>query len=210
MITESFCFFIHAYSIVLRARIKICKAYILHDQGKDDEAIEQADDAEAMLSLRECHEDDGELNNIKANIILSASKNGKEDRKRVLLHLDRSIHSCEKATVDRSVTIVQAKIRKALLHLGYYQHGILEEVPQEDVAIAQTILMRVSEQSEPLTERSKVYYTYGESLLAHRKGDTRGAAKLEHKVRKKCEKHEFGFEIQQLDMLRTLIRGASL
>jgi len=198
------------HGVVLRARIKICKAYILHDQGKDDEAMEQADDAGAMLDLRECHEDLGELNNIKANIILSASKNGAEDRERILCHLDRSIHSCEKATVDRSVTIVQAKIRKALLHLGYYQHGILEEVPPSDIDIAQTILKRVSEQCEPLSKRSKVYFTYGESLLAHRKGDTRVAGKLEHKVRKKCEKHEFGFEIQQLDILRTLIRGASL
>ena len=210
LITKCFCFFIHACSVVLRAKIKICKAYILHDQEKDDEAMEQADDAEAMLDLIECHEDLGELSYIKANIILSLSKNGKENRDLVLHHLDRGIRSCEKATVDRSVTIVQAKIRNALLHLGYYQHGIQEEVPPSDVDTARTILMYVSEQSEPLSERSKVYYTYCESLLAHRKGDTRVAAELEHKVREKCEKHEFGFEIQQLNNLRTLIRGASL
>ena len=162
-----------------------------------------------MLSEAECHEDTGELNNIKANIILSASKNGLQDRERILFHLDTAIHSCEKSTVDRSVTIVQATIRKALCHLGYYQHGILEDIPRSDVGIAETILNRVSQDSEPLSERSKVYYTYGQSLLAYRKGDLTVATKLEHKVRRKCELHEIGFEIQQLDMLRTLIRGGS-
>lgn len=209
LFVKDFFFFFTAYRFLLFARIKIYKAYILHDQGEDEEAKKEADDAEKMLELAECHEDIGELNNIQANIILSASENGPQDRKRVFVHLDKSIQSCEKATVDRSVTIVQAKIRKALCHLGYYQHGILKDIPRSDVGIAETILNRVSQESEPLSERSKVYYAYGQSLLAYRKGDLNVATKLEHKVRRKCELHKIGFEIQQLDMLRTLIREGS-
>ena len=207
LFVKDFFFFFTAYRCLLFARIKIYKAYILHDQGEDEEAKKEADEAEKMLELAECHEDTGELNNIQANIILSASKNGLQDRKRVLFHLDKSIQSCEKSTVDRSVTIVQATIRKALCHLGYYQHGILKDIPRSDVGIAETILNRVSQES--LSERSKVYYTYGQSLLAYRKGHLNVATKLEHKVRRRCELHKISFEIQQLDMLRTLIREGS-
>ena len=102
----------------------------MHGQGEDDEAKKEADEAEKMLSLAECHEDTGELSNIQANIILSASKNDLQDRERILFHLDKSIQSCKKSTVDRSVTIVQATIRNALCHLGYYQHGIVKDIPR--------------------------------------------------------------------------------
>ena len=54
-----------------------------------------------------------------------------------------------------------------------------------------------------------MYYTYGRSLLAYRTGNLNQATKLEHKVRRECERHKIRFEIQQLDMLRTLIRGGS-
>ena len=205
----SLAFLLNACRVVLYARIKIRKAYILHDRGKDDEAMKEADEAELMLSLGECHEDIAEVNYAKANIILSSGKNSKEDHERILHHLNKCIHFCEKATVDKSVTVVQAKIRKALFHLGFYQHGILEEEPSSsDVNIAVTIFNRIADQSEPIAERSKVYLMYGQSLLAYWKGDTNLAAKLENKVRRKCEQHKMYFEIQQLDMLRTLIRGA--
>ena len=192
---------------MLHARIKICKAFILHDQAQDEEARREAKEAETVLSLGECHEDIAELHNAQANIILSASGNAKADRDCVLRHLDKCIHYGERATVDKSVTIVQATLRKALLHLGYYQHGILEDVPNRDVKIAETILQRVSEKCEKLSERSKVYYTYGRSLLAYRQDYLNQAIKLEHKVRRKCEQYELRSEIQQLDMLKTLIQG---
>ena len=67
-------FLLNACRVVLYARIKICKAYILHDRGKDDEAMKEADEAEMMLSLGDCHEDIAEVNNAKANIILSSGK----------------------------------------------------------------------------------------------------------------------------------------
>ena len=120
--------------------------------------------------------------------------------------MSRCIHYCKRATVDRSVTIVQAKLRMALAYLGYYQHGILEEVPSADVKIAETILKGVSE-SEPLSRRSRVYHTYGQSLLACRKGNKKKAAELEDKVRRNCEPYELSSELQQLDMLKTLILG---
>ena len=155
-------FLLNACRVVLYARIKIRKAYILHDRGKDDEAMKEADEAEMMLSLGDCHEDIAEVNYAKANIILSSGKNSKEDRERILHHLNKCIHFCEKATVDKSVTIFQAKIRKALFHLGFYQHGILEEEPSSsDVSIAETIFNRIADQSEPIAERSKVYFMYG-------------------------------------------------
>ena len=91
--------------------------------------MKEADEAEMMLSLGDCHEDIAEVNNAKANIILSSGKNSKEDRECILHHLHKCLHFCEEATVDKSVAVVQAKIRKALLHLGYYQHDILEEEP---------------------------------------------------------------------------------
>ena len=192
---------------MLHARIKINKAYNLHDRGDDDEAMKEVDEAEMMLSLGECHEDLAEINCAKANIILSSGKNSADDRERILFHLDKCIHLCEKATVDKSITVAQAKLRKALFHLGYYQHGILEEAPKSsDVKIAETILSRVAKQSD-LAERSKVYLMYGQSLLAYRKGETNMATKLENKLRRKCEDHKIGFEITQLDMLRTLVRG---
>ena len=194
---------------MLLARIKIRKAYILHDLGQDIEAKREAAEAEIMLSLLECHEDRAELHNAMANIILSASKNAEADRKSVLLHLVKCIHYCGKGTVDKRVTIVQARLRMALVHLGYYQHGILEDVPSEDVRTAEIILEDVFEKSGRLSERSEVYCTYGRSLFAYRTGNLNQATKLEHKVRRKCKRHEIGFEIQQLDMLRTLIQGGS-
>ena len=204
-----FVYFLYTSSVVLHARIKICKAHILHDEGQDKEAWRQAEEAEAMLSDGECPEDIGGLHNIKANIILSASENAKADRESVLHHLDKCIHYCERATVDRGGTIMQATLRKALVHLGYYQHGILKDVPIAGVEIAATILQRVSEKSEPLSERSKVYYSYGQSLLAYRKGNIKEAAELEDKVRRNCEQYKLRSEIQQLDMLKTLILGGT-
>ena len=169
--------------------------------------MKKADEAEAMLSLGECHEDIAEVNNAKANIILSSGKNSKEDRERILHHLHKCLHFCEEATVDKSVTVVQAKIRKALLHLGYYQHDILEEEPSSlDVSIAENIFNGIAKQSEPIAERSKVYLMYGQSLLAYRQGDISMARELESKVRKKCERHLLGFEIQQLDNLKALVQ----
>jgi len=185
----------------------IRKAYLLHDQGKDNEAMKEADDAERLLSLGECHEDTAEINCAKGNIILSSGQNSHDDRRHILLHLDKCIHYCKKATVDKTFQAVQATLRRALFHLGYYQHGILEDVPKSDVDTAESILEFISKQSEPLSKRSKVYYTYGQSLLAYRKGDTSTAKKLEHKLRRKCEAHKLGSEIRQLDMLRTLVRG---
>ena len=169
--------------------------------------MKEADDAEMMLSHGECHEDNAEVNNLEGNIILSLGKNGKEDRERILHCLNQCIQSCEKATVDKSVTVVQAKIRKALLYLGYYQHDILEEQPSSlDVSIAENILNGIAKQSEPIAERSKVYLMYGQSLLAYRQGDISMARELESKVRKKCERHLLGFEIQQLDKLKALVQ----
>ena len=194
---------------MLLARIKIRKAYILHDLGQDIEAKREAAEAETMLSLGECHEDSAELHNAMANIILSASKNAEADRESVLRHLKKCIYHCEKATPRKSVTIVQATLRTALVFLGYYQHGILKGVPYTDIKCAKTILRRVPKEFEPLSKRSKVYYTFGRSLLAYRSRKSNLATKLERKVRRKCERHKIKFEIQQLDMLRTLIRGRS-
>ena len=185
----------------------IHKAYILHDLGKDNEAMKEADDAERLLSLGECYEDAAEISYAKANIILSSGKNSHEDRTHILLHLDKCIDYCQKATVDNTLPAVQATLRRALVHLGYYQHGILEDVPESDIDTAENILDFISKQPEPLSERSKVYYTYGQSLLAHRKGDTSTAIELEHKMRRKCEAQNLSLEIQQLDTLRTLIRS---
>ena len=201
---SSLAFLLNACRVVLYARIKIRKAYILHDRGKDDEAMKEADEAEMMLSLGECDEDIAEVSYAKANIILSSGKNSKEDHELILHHLNKCIHFCEKATVDKSVTFVQAKLHKALFHLGVYQHGILDS---SDVNIAGPIFNCIADQSEPIADRSKVYFTYGQSLLAYSKGDTNLATKLENKVRRKCEQHKMHFEIQQLDKLRTLVRG---
>ena len=160
-----------------------------------------------MLSLGECYEDMAEVGNVKANIILSLGKNSTGDRERILHYLNKCIQFCEKATVDKSVTVVQAKIRVALLYLGYYQHDILEEQPSSlDVSIAENIFNDIAKQSEPIAERSKVYLTYGQSLLAYRQGDISMARELESKVRKKCERHLLGFEIQQLDKLKALVQ----
>ena len=203
-----FLYLVYTSRVVLHPRVKIHKAYILHDQGQDEEAWKEAEEAETMLisEFQEYAEDKGILHNIKANIILSNSKSAEADRAKVIDHLDRCIHYCERATVDGSVTIVQATLRKALAHLGYYQHGILEDVPGADVRIAESILKHVSK-SEPLSERSKVYYTYGQSLLAYRKGNKKKAAELEDKVRGNCEPYKLRSELQQLDMLKTLILG---
>jgi len=80
----------------------------------------------------------------------------------------------------------------------------LEDVATSDVAIAETVLNRISTMT--LTEKSKIYFTYAQSLLAYRKGDTDTATKLEQKARRKCELHDLYFQIQQLDLLRSLIR----
>ena len=194
------------FRVVIHARIKIRKAYLLHDLGNDDDARREVDEAEIMLSLGECHEDTAEVNNAKANIILSSKRNSKVDQQQILLHLDKSIKFCEKASVDKSNTIVQVTLRKALVHLGFYRRGILEEVPRSDVDIAETVLSRIARQIEAMSERSKIYYTYSQSLLAYRKGDTSMATKLEHKARRKCETHELTNEIQQLDLLKDLLR----
>lgn len=193
----------------IHARIKIRKSYLLHDKGQDDDALREVDEAEHMLSLGECHEDTAEVNNAKANIILSSSRNSKEDQQNILLHLDKSIKYCEKATVDKSNTVVQVTLRKALVHLGFYQHGILEEVSSSDIDIAKTVLNNIERQIETMSERSKIYYTYSQSLLAYREGDIGRATKLEHKARKKCVEHDLTNEIQQLDRLRDLIRAPS-
>ena len=177
----------------------------MHDLGDDDEAMKEVDEAEMMLSLGECHEDIAEVQNAKANIILSSSQNSKKDQKEILFRLDKSIMSCEKATVDRSATIAQVTLRKALVHLGFYQHGILEDVTPSDVKIAETVLKRIAQQIKTMTERGKIYYTYSQSLLAYRKGDRDRAEKLEQKARRKCELHDFHNGIQQLDHLKSLI-----
>ncbi|XP_028399473.1 uncharacterized protein LOC114522893 [Dendronephthya gigantea] len=196
------------YGLALFARVKIRKAYILHDRGKDDEAIKEVHEAELMLSNGDYHEDRAEINCAKANIYLSSGKNSAGDRENILLHLDKCIHFCEISTVDKSVTITQVKLRKALCHLGYYQHGIIVEAPKiSEVNIAETILSRISKESD-LSKRSQVYQKFAESLLAYRKGKTSTAIELEEKLRRKCERHEIRFEIKQLDMLKALIRGS--
>ena len=194
------------FRVVIHARIKTRKALLLHDLGDDDEAMREVEEAEMMLSLGECYEDIAEVNNAKANIILSSNQNSKRVQEQILSRLDKSIKSSEKATVDRSASIAQATLRKALVHLGYYQHGILEEVKPSDVDIAETVLNRIAQQISTITERSKIYYTYSRSLLAYRKGDTDGAEKLEQEARRRCELYELHNEIQQLDLLRSLIR----
>ena len=203
-----FLYLVYTSRAVLHPRVKIHKAYILHDQGQDEAAWREAEEAETMLisPFEEYAEDKGILHNIKANILLSRGKNDEADRERIIDHLNRCIHYCERATVDGSVSIVQATLRMALAHLGYYQHGILEDVPGADVRIAESILKHVSK-SEPLSERSKVYYTYGQSLLAYRKGNKKKAAELEDKVRGNCQPYKLSSELQQLDMLKTLILG---
>ncbi len=191
--------------VLIHARIKTRKALLLHDLGNDDEAMREVDEAEMMLSLAECYEDIAEVNNAKANIILSSSQNSKRDQREILFRLDKTIKSCEKATVDKSATIAQVTLRKALVHLGYYQHGILEDVTPSDVDIAETVLNRIAQQIKTMTERSKIYYTYSRSLLAYRKGDKDRAEKLEQEARRKCELQDLHNEIQQLNLLKSLI-----
>ena len=168
--------------------------------------MKEVDEAEMMISEAECYDDAGELQNAKANIILSSNQNSKKDQEDILSRLGKSIKSCEIATVDKSASIAQMTLRKALVHLGYYQHGILDDVTPSDVKIAETILKRIAQQIKTLTKRSQIYYTYSQSLLAYRKGDRDEAEKLEQKARRKCECHNLHNEIQQLDQLRSLIR----
>ena len=191
---------------MIHARIKIRRAFVLHDLGNDDDAMKEVEEAETMLSLGECYDDTAEINSAKANIILSSKQNNKEDRQKILQHLDKSIKSCEKATVDKRYIIVQVTLRKALVHLGFYQHGILEEVPRSDIDIAETVLNRIDEQNDVMSKRSEIYYAYCQSLLEYRRGDTNKAVKLEHKARRKCEKQNLTYEIQQLDLLKDLLR----
>ena len=166
--------------------------------------MREVDEAEKMLSLSECPEDAAEVDNATANIVLSSGHNSKRDREQILFRLDRCIERCEKATVDKSASIAQATLRKALVLLGFYQHGIKsEDVAASDVDIAETVLNRVSTMA--LTERSKIYFTYAQSLLAYRKGDTDTAKKLEQKARRKCELHRLYDQLQQLDLLRSLV-----
>ena len=201
------CSYFH-YRVLLDARIKIRKAYILHDRGQDDEAMKEVDDAETMLDLGECYEDKAEIYYAKANITLSSGKNSVADRESILLDLNKCICSCRKTTVDKTVLATQAKLRKALLHLGYYQHDIAEDAPvPSDVKIAETVLDDVAKE-HGLSQRSKVYLMYGEALLAYRKGETNTANKLENRLRRKCEGHKIKLEISQLDLLRALIRSA--
>ena len=195
------------FSVVIHARIKIRKAYLLHDLGNDDDAMKEVDEAEQMLSLAECHEDNAEVNNAKANIILSSTQNNKLDQNQILHHLDKAIESCEKATVDKSNTIIQVMLRKSLVHLGFYQHGILENVQSSTVDTAENVLNHIARQSKELSKRSMIYYIYSQSLLAYRKGQTNLAIKLEHKARRKSGKHHLSMEIQQLDLLKNLLRA---
>ena len=201
-LTETLCS--HILRVLILARIKVRKALILHDLGHDDKAMTEVDEAEMMLSLSECQDDAAEVDNAKANIVLSSGHNRKRDQEQILFRLDRCINRCEKATVDKSASIAQVTLRKALVHLGFYQHGILEDVARSDVDIAETVLNRISPMT--LTKRSKIYFTYAQSLLAYRKRDTDTAMKLEQKARKKCEFHDLYDQIQQLDLLRSLIR----
>ena len=196
-------FIFQTLRVLIHARIKVRKALILHDLGDDDEAMREADEAEMMLSLSEYQDDAAEVDNAKANIVLSSGHNRKRDREQILFRLDRCIERCGKATVDKSASIAQVTLRKALVHLGFYQHGILEDVAASDGDIAETVLNRVS--TVTLTERSKIYFTYAQSLLAYRKGDTDTATKLEQKARRKCELHLLYDQLQQLDLLRSLI-----
>ncbi|XP_028405800.1 uncharacterized protein LOC114528382 [Dendronephthya gigantea] len=199
--------FCKQYGVVLFARIKIFKAYYFHDCLDDESAMREADEAEMMLSLGECHEDMAEIHCAKANIILSSRKNSEDDRERILYHLDKCIHFCEKAPVDKSSASTQAKLRKALFQLGYYQHGILEEAPKRsDVDTAKTILDRVAQQPD-IPKRSEVYLKFGQSLLAYRQGNKDKATNIEKTLRQECKHLEITFEIEQLDMLKTLIHG---
>ena len=129
--------------VLIHARIKVRKALILHDLGDDDEAMRKLDHVEEMLSQIECPDDAAEVDNAKANIILSSGQNRKGDREQILFRLDRCIERCGEATVDKSASIAQVTLRKALVHLGFYQHGILEDVAASDVDIAETVLNRV-------------------------------------------------------------------
>ena len=107
--------------VLIHARIKVRKALILHDLGDDDEAMREVDEAEIMLSLSECQDDAAEVDNAKANIVLSSGQNRKQDQEQILFHLNRCIKCCEKATVDKSASIAQVTLRKVLVHLGFYQ-----------------------------------------------------------------------------------------
>ena len=196
-------FIIQTLRVLIHARIKVRKALILHDLGDDDEAMREVNEAEMMLSLSECQDDAAEVEYAKANIVLSSGQNRKQDKEQILFRLDRCIKCCEKATVDKSASIAQVTLRKALVHLGFYQHGILEGVDASDVDIAETVLNRVSTMA--LTERSEIYFTYAQSLLAYRKGDRDTATKLEQKARRKCELRDLYDQLQQLDLLRSLI-----
>ena len=97
--------FVLIFRFLAHARIRICVAFVLHDMGNDDEAMREADEADKMLRDGECFEDFVEIHNVKANIILSRSKNSTEHRKLVLSHLERSLYFCGKVSVDKSVTI---------------------------------------------------------------------------------------------------------
>lgn len=196
--------FFQTLRVLIHARIKVRKALIFHDLGDDDKAMSEVDEAEMMLKQSESQEDAAEMNNAKANIVLSSGQNRKRDRGEILFRLDKCIECCGKATVDKSATVAQVMLRKALVHLGFYQHGILEDVTTSDVDIAETVLNRIDPKT--LTERSKIYFTYAQSLLAHRKCNTDTATKLEQKARRKCEQHDLYDQIQQLDLLRSLIR----
>ena len=206
-LTDVLLLFSSMFRVVIHARIKIHKAYLLHDLGNDNDARKEVDEAEMMLSLGECHDDTAEATYAKANIILSSNQNSKVDQQEILHQLDKTLKYCEKATVDKSNTIVQVMLRKALVHLGYYQHGILDKVPSSDVDTAEIVLSRIPRPFEELSRRSKIYYTYSQSLLAYRKGDINRAVELEDEARRDCELHDLTNEIQQLDLLKDLLRA---
>ena len=76
-----FLYLVYTSRVVLHSRVKIHKAYILHDQGQDEEARKEAEEAETMLisQFEEYAEDKALLYDIKANIILSLRKNDEAD-----------------------------------------------------------------------------------------------------------------------------------
>ena len=68
---------------------------------------------EMMLRLNECQDDAADMDNAKANIVLSSGQNKKRDREQILFNLDRCIKRCSKS---RSYHDVDGK-KQNLLHL---------------------------------------------------------------------------------------------
>ena len=199
-------YFLRFYRVIVLARIMLCKAYILHDLEDDEGAIREAHDAEMILSMTQSYDDIADVNYAMANITLSRGKNSKLDREQILFRVNKTIELCDKSPVNKSVLKIQATIRKALIYLGYYQHGIKEDVPNADIDLAKAILDNIAHKEQSIAERSQVYYGMCRSLLAYRLGDIGSASKLEFKTRKQCGEYDLHNEIQQLDELKHLIR----